>query len=215
MYQEYEDNYEAQIGQYFEQNNSYSGEIPENELAYELMHVQSEEELEQFLGDLLQTAWKGAQAFYHSPLGQKLKNQAVAGLKNIGKKALPGLGRTFGGHFFGPQGAKIGGQLGKMAAKGLGLEFQGATALEKRTEGSRRMVRMARNAAQRIAAQVQQGQPISTRIIRQIILQEGQRSFPDLPVKSPGDMGKRNGLAGQQTQGRWYRQGNQIILEGI
>ena len=215
MYHEYGETQESQVtGQYFEQSPAYVGEIPESELAYELMNVQSEEELEQFLGDLLKAAWGGAKAFYHSPLGQKLKDQAIAGLKSVGKKALPGLGRTVGGHFFGPEGAKVGGQLGRMAAKGLGLEYQGATALERRTEGSQRFVRTAQNAARRIAAQVQNGQPMNARIIRQIILQEGQRWFPGLPAQAMAGSGGV-GTSTPQTTGRWYRKGNQIILEGL
>lgn len=214
MYQEYDNNHEMQSDQYTRKGHSYSEELMESELAYELMHIQSEEELDQFLGNLIQSVWKGAQAFYHSPLGQKLKNQAVAGLKNIGKKALPGLGRTVGGHFFGPEGAKIGGQLGKMAAKGLGLEFESATALEKRSEGSRRLVRIAQNTAQHIAAQIQKGLPVNDRIIQQIILQEGQKWFPQLLMQAPEDL-ISNRLSGQKTQGRWYRKGNQLIIEGI
>jgi hypothetical protein len=215
MYHEYGETQENQYSPQFEQSQKYFQEIPESELAYELMHVQSEEELDQFLGDLLKSAWSGAKAFYHSPLGQKLKNQAIEGLKNMGRKALPGLGRTVGGHFFGPQGARIGGQLGRMAAKGLGLEFQGATALERRTEGSRRFVRTARNAARRIAAQIQTGQPVTARIIRQIILQEGRHWFPGLPVQSIDGMGGGTMPSSAQNSGRWYRQGSQIILEGI
>lgn len=215
MYQEYGETHENQYSPPFEGSQEHFQEIPEGELAYELMHVQSEEELDQFLGDLLKSAWSGAKALYHSPLGQKLKRQAIEGLKDMGRKALPGLGRTVGGHFFGPQGARIGGQLGKMAAKGLGLEYQGATALERRTEGSRRFVRTARNAARRIATQIQSGQPVNARIIHQIILQEGRRWFPGLPVQAIGGTGGGAGPSSAQNAGRWYRQGSRIILEGI
>lgn len=215
MYQEYGENPEKQYETLFESGQEFVQEIPEGELVYELMHIQSEEELDQFLGDLLKSVRSGAKALYHSPLGQKLKRQAIEGLKDMGRKALPGLGRTVGSHFFGPQGAKIGGQLGKMAAKGLGLEFEGATALERRTEGSRRFVRTARNAARRIAAQIQSRQPLTEKNVHQIIIQEGRRWFPDLPVLPNRVTNQEAGTFPAQNSGRWYRQGDRIILEGI
>lgn len=216
MNYEYQETYEFQPE--YEYEGEFSQESYENELAHELMNIQNEEELEYFLGNLLKKAWSGAKTLYNSPVGQQLKGQAIAGLKSLGKRALPGLGSKLGGRFFGPAGAQVGSQLGNMAARGLGLEFEGASPRDKRFEGSKRLVRIAKAASRRIAAYARSGKPMSARAVRNIILQEGKRWFPGLPSPMPADGGFQNGDytdSTQQNRGTWVRQGNRIILQGV
>lgn len=218
-------NYEYETMEFqpeFEFEGEFGNEMGENELAHELLNIQNEYELEQFLGGLLKSAWSGAKALYNSPIGQQIKGQAVQGLKSLGKRALPGLGSALGGRFFGPAGARIGGQLGNLAVRGLGLEFEGAPAIDKRYEGARRMVRIAKAASRRIAAYVRSGRPVSTRVIRNMILEEGRRWFPQLPAgpsndNSGGGIYQSTGSSSNFTQNRgtWVRQGNRIILQGV
>jgi hypothetical protein len=220
MNYEYQETYEFQPE--FEYEGEMNHEMHENELAHELMNIQNEQELEYFLGGLLKSAWSGAKTLYNSPIGQQLKGQAISGLKSLGKRALPGLGSAIGGRFFGPAGARIGGQLGNMAVRGLGLEFEGMAPRDKRFEGSRRLIRVAKSASRRIAAYARSGQPISARTVRNIILQEGRRWFPGLPSPAPvgGGSGFQSSGGGYamstgQNQGTWVRQGNRIIIQGV
>lgn len=221
MNYEYQETYEFQPEFEFEYEGEFNQEMHENELAHELMNIQNEQELEYFLGGLLKSAWSGAKSLYNSPLGQQIKGQAISGLKSLGKRALPGLGSALGGRFFGPTGARIGGQLGNMAVRGLGLEFEGMTPRDKRFEGSKRLIRIAKAASRRIAAYARSGQPMSARAIRNIILQEGRRWFPSLPSPTPiggGSSFRGNGgyaTSTGQNQGTWVRQGNRIIIQGV
>lgn len=221
MNYEFQETYEFQPE--YEHEGEFSHEMYENELAHELMNIQNEQELEYFLGNLLKSAWSGAKSLYNSPIGQQIKNQAVSGLKSIGKRALPGLGSALGGRFLGPAGAQLGSQLGNWAARGLGLEFENATPRDKRFEGSKRLIRLAKAASRRIAAYAKSGKPMSARMIRNIILQEARRWFPGLPSPTPtgGGGGAFGGGGGSyttstsQNQGTWFRQGNRIIIQGI
>ncbi len=208
MNYEYQELFEYQPE--YEYEGEFDQEMYENELAHELLSVQSEEELDQFLGGLVRGAMRGARALYNSPLGQKIKQQAVSGLKSVGRQALPALGRTVGGHFFGQTGANIGGRLGNMAVRGLGLEFEGASPQDRRFEASRRLVKVARAASRRIAAHASSGAPITAGAVRGIIVQTARRWFPDLPATGGND----NYSSGDQRRGSWVRRGNQIILYG-
>lgn len=155
-------------------------------------------------------AWRGARALANTPLGQKLKQQAVSGLKSIGRRALPALGRTVGGHFFGQSGADFGANAGNFAAQRLGLEYENAGPQSRRFEASRRLVKVARAASRRIAAQASNGAPITAGAVRGIILQTARRWFPDLPANQDDDYS-----SGNQRRGSWERRGNQIILYGV
>ena len=220
MNYEYQETYEFQPEFEYEFEGEQNHEMHENELAHELMGIQNEQELEYFLGNLLKKAWSGAKALYNSPLGQKAKSMAISGLKSFGKQALPGLGSALGGRFFGPTGARIGGQLGNMAVQGLGLEFENSNPSTRRFEGSKRFVRIARIAAKRIVAHAQSGRPLTQKIVRNIILQSARPWFPNFPAPSAGRGAgyQASGYPsnpGRQGRGTWYRQGNQIIIQGL
>lgn len=217
-------NYEYQ--ETYEFNPEYEGEfnheMHENELAHELMGIQNEQELEYFLGNLLKSAWSGAKALYNSPIGQQLKNQAISGLKSYGKQVLPGLGKAIGGRFFGSTGANLGGRLGSLAARGLGMEFEGASPQDRRFEASRRFIRVARIAARRIVAYAKSGRPMTARVVRNMILHAGRKHFPALPAPLSYSRGGRGQMADggftsstSQSRGTWIRQGNRIILQGV
>ena len=91
-----------------------------------------------------------------------------------------------------------------------------------RVEGSRRIIRIARESGRRIAAYAKSGKPISARVVRQIILRVARRWFPSLPMPG-GGTGMGNSFSqssggssntGGQNRGTWVRQGNRIILQG-
>ena len=73
-------------------------------LAAELMEVTSEEEFEDFLGDLISGAAKTIGGFINSPTGEALGGV----LKGAAKQLLPVAGTALGGYLGGPAGAQIG-----------------------------------------------------------------------------------------------------------
>ncbi len=72
------------------------------EYANELLEVQSEEELEQFLGDLVKRAGSAIGSFVRSDTGKALTSMA----KDVAKQALPSVGQAVGGYFGGAPGAE-------------------------------------------------------------------------------------------------------------
>src|SRR5215831_4837710 len=102
----------TQIGREMEtfeypQGGRVFSEAQEMELASELLEVNSEAELERFLGDLISKAGKAVGSFVSSPTGQALGGM----LKSAAGKLIPAAGSAIGGYFGGPTGAQIGGQL--------------------------------------------------------------------------------------------------------
>ena len=114
-------------------------EEEEIDAAGELLNVSNEEELEQFLGDLVNTVAGAAKNIADSPAGSQL----VGVLKDAAKQALPIVGAAIGGRFGGPTGAQIGGQLGQTAGQVFGLELEGLSPEDQEFELARRFVRFA------------------------------------------------------------------------
>jgi hypothetical protein len=199
-------------------------EQEEMELANELLSVNNEQELEQFLGSLFKKVVDVGGQIIKSPVGQ-----AVGGvLKGVAKKALPLAGGAIGGYFGGPLGAKIGSGLASAAGGALGLEAEGQGE-DREFEGARQFVKLAADTIHK-AAQAPGG---DARAIAQNAALSAARQF------APGLLGRTNGagqssarqMMGQQgngqqgawqqgtggarRHGRWARQGNNIVLYGI
>lgn len=193
----------------------FSNEMYEAELANELLNVQSEEELNHFLGNLIKGAWRGAKNFYNSSAGQALKNQVIAGAKSIGRKALPSLGSAVGGYFGGSAGAKLGNQFGDWAAGRFLNEMEMETAGGDQVDNARRLIQMVRRSSGRIAHLAQSGQPLNRNTVHGVILQAAKQSFPSWIPDRTGPSYTGGGASAQTNTGTWYRQGNQIILSGV
>src|SRR5262247_3412534 len=162
-------------------------EQEEIQLAHELLAVNNEQELEQFLGSFLKRAVSTVGQIAKSPLGKALGGV----LKSVAKKALPMAGTALGGWVGGPLGAKIGAGLANAAGKAIGLEaetFGEGEGEELEFEGARQFVRIAALAAARKFA-------------------------PGLVGAAGGAMGV---AAGQRAMsGRWVRRGHRIVLFGV
>ncbi len=211
-----------------ELEGEYGYEFSENELADELLALQSEGELDHFLGSLLSTAWRGAKALYNSPIGQAVKRQAISGLKSVGRQVLPSLGRTVGGYLGGRTGARMGSSLGRAAAgRFLGQEFEGAPPEGRAYETARRLVSTTRLAARDIGRYLQANGTATRRAIRGIIMKAARRYFPGLPPYRIGitgtptsppayastvPAGPRPRAPYSKTQGTWYRKGRRIVV---
>jgi hypothetical protein len=116
------------------------GEEQELELAMELLGVQSEEELEQFLGKMFKGVWNGIKKVA-KPLGGILKG--------IAKKALPFVGGALGSFIPIPGvGTALGRALGGALSNALEMEMQEMPEVDRELEVARRFVRIAGSAAQ-------------------------------------------------------------------
>src|SRR5215471_21870682 len=78
-------------------------EMQEAQLASELLEISSEQELEQFLGNIV----KGIGGFLRSPVGRSLGGI----LKNVAKRALPAVGGALGSMVVPGIGTAIGSKL--------------------------------------------------------------------------------------------------------
>lgn len=121
------------------QQGPFSAE-QEMELAMELLAVQSEEELEQFLGKMFKGIWRGIRKVA-KPLGGVLKG--------IAKKALPFVGGALGSMIPIPGvGTALGSALGGALSKALEMEMENMPGIDREFEMARRFVRIAGSAAQ-------------------------------------------------------------------
>lgn len=124
---------EMEFGQ--EYSNEYEGSQQENmelEMAYQLLEVSNEQELNMFLGDLMSRAASAVQGaassvasgvknaasgFVASPAGKAVGQYLV----NVGQNTLPQLGAQYGGQAGGAlgsrAGAALGGRLGPLGAR--------------------------------------------------------------------------------------------------
>lgn len=103
-----------------EYSNEFEGEQQENqelEMAYQLLEVSNEQELNQFLGGLISKAAGVASRFVASPAGRSVGQYLV----DVGKKTLPQLAGQYGGQAGGALGGRlgsaIGGKLGATTAR--------------------------------------------------------------------------------------------------
>ena len=180
-----------------------SGEVfnesEQMELASELLEVQNEQELEQFLGDLISKAGKAIGAAVNSPIGQ-----AIGGaLKGVAKQALPIAGTALGAYFGGPLGAKLGGGLASMAGNALGLELEGLSNEDREFEAAKQFVNLAgetvKNALQ---------QPGTNAVTA---LQMAARTHAPGLLAGTSAQPTRGGV----PSGTWVRHGNKIIVHGV
>lgn len=175
------------------------GEQEELELAMELLKVASEEELDQFLGKVFKSVWKGVKKIA-KPLG--------GALKAVAKTALPFVGGALGSMIPIPGvGTALGSALGRAAGNALELEFGGALSGEDELEVARRFVRVAGQAA-RLAGNSDGSERAVERALRDALRQQLPHFRPP-PQRRPGDAEMGRG------SGRWQRYGNRIVLTGM
>lgn len=184
------------------------------ELAAELLEVNSEAELEQFLGSLIKRAGRAAGQFIKSPVGQQLGGL----LKGAAKKALPMVGSAIGGYFGGSSGAKMGSQVASTAGRIFGLELEGLSLEDQEYEAAKSFVQFAGTAAKKAASAPPTANPRA--VAQSAMLAAARQLAPGLvsgvPAVTPGGaMGTTCPSCGRGAKsGRWLRRGNKIILFG-
>ncbi|MGZ4233879.1 MAG: hypothetical protein ACXVVQ_20960 [Solirubrobacteraceae bacterium] len=149
-------------------------EAQEVELATELLEITSEEELEEFLGNLFKGVAKSVGGFIKSPIGRQLGGI----LKSVAKKALPVVGGALGSFVAPGVGTAIGSKLGSMASGLFEMETAGMSQEQAQFEVARRYVRLAASAAQHAATAPRNAPP--PRVVRTAITQAARQHAPGL-----------------------------------
>jgi hypothetical protein len=181
-------------------------EADEYELASELLGVASEEELDQFLGNLIKRVGGAAGRLIRSPVGR-----AIGGvLKGVAKKALPLAGGALGGMVGGPLGAKIGSGLASAAGSALGLEGEAMAQEDQEFEGAKQFVRLAADTVKKAAAAPASADPRAT--AQAAAMSAARQLAPGL--LRPGTGAGSPSPAVRGRSGRWARRGNSIVLYG-
>ncbi len=197
---EFEDEYE-----YAGEGESLFNEEEESELAAELLEINDEAELDQFLGNLLKKARRAVGGALQSPLLRPLGGL----IKGAIKKALPIAGSALGNMFVPGIGGQIGSRLASGAGSLLGLEFESLAPEDQEFEVAKRLVRMAGTAVQNAAQSADAGDPQAA--ARSAILAAARAHVPGLLQSQSGG----SGMGRRPRSGRWFRRGGKIVLVGV
>jgi hypothetical protein len=192
MEYEYSGEYEAGEGVFNEQM--------EMELAAELLEVTNEQELENFLGDLIGMAGKALGGIVKGPIGKTLGGV----LKGAAKTVLPIAGGALGTFVGGPIGGMIGSNLAGMAGKALGLELEGLSAEDREFEAARQFVRFAGEAVKNA---LEAPPDIHPAAVAQAAAADAAQTH------APGLLGGQPPV--HSHSGRWIRRGGKIVLFGV
>lgn len=163
---------EGEFENEFEQE--VSGEMQEMELAAELLAVNSEQEMEQFLGGLVRSVGRAASSFARSSAGKALGGI----LRSAAKAGLPVVGSALGNLVVPGAGGAIGGKLASMAGSALGLELEGLSNEDREFEVARRVVRIGQQATRNLLAMPRNVPP--SRAARAAFLQAARQVAPGL-----------------------------------
>jgi uncharacterized protein (DUF697 family) len=185
------------------------GEAEVNELAAELLSVANQQELNNFLGDLMKKAGSALGQVIRSPLGQQLGGM----LKSAAKTALPVVGSAIGNAILPGVGGAVGGKLASMAGSMFGLETEGLSQEDRQFEVAKQFVRFGGDATQKALALSSQGTPLPV-AAKTAVQQAAERFVPGLlagpSASSPSGFGARHGRL--PRTGTWVRQGSKLII---
>jgi uncharacterized protein (DUF697 family) len=186
-------------------------EEQEIELAAELLSLSQDQELDQFLGNLIRRAGKAAGKIVRSPIGQALGGL----LRQAAKKALPVVGGAVGSYFGGPAGKAIGSKLATAGGQIFGLEVEGMSGEDQEFQVARRFVRLAGEAATQAAQTPADASP--QQAARKALATAARKHAPGLLRSGNGAAsGTGTGTGAQRRRsGRWIRHGNKIVLIGV
>jgi len=194
----------------FEGDSSYEGpfnEVEEMELASGLLEITSEEELEQFLGDLFKKATRAAGSFLKGPLGRQLSGM----LRSVAKKVLPMAGGALGSVVPG-LGTAVGGAVGSAASNLFEMELEGLSQEDQEFEVARQFVKFAGEAAKQ-AAEISPNIP-PQEAAKSAVVAAAQQYAPGLLRPTPPPLPAASAGARRGRSGRWIRHGRTIILLG-
>jgi hypothetical protein len=180
-------------------------ETQELALAGELLEVSSEDELEEFLGDLWDRTKAAAGQFYNSDAVQS----SLPTLKAVGRKVLPIAAGKLADYAWAGSGDIVKAGAEGLADQWLKEELEGMSAEDRELALARRYIRFAHDALERAARTPQR---VPSRVAGQIAVTDAARTnlpglVPFLPQLSGGSDD------GDPTAGRWIRRGSTIEIE--
>jgi uncharacterized protein (DUF697 family) len=149
-------------------------ETQEMELTAELLEISSEEELEEFLGNLLKGAAKAVGGIIKSPVFKKIGGV----LKGVAKQALPMVGGALGSMVAPGIGTALGSKLGSFASGLFEMELEGMSQEQAEFEVARKVVRLAASAGANAAKAPPSAPP--AKVARVAITQAARSHAPGL-----------------------------------
>lgn len=178
-------------------------EAQEVELASQFLEVSSEQELEQFLGNVFNAVGRAAGQFVRSDTGRALGGI----LRGAARQALPVIGGAVG-QWVNPDGGRaLGADIARKAGRLFGLELEGLSPEDQEFEVARRFVRFASAAARCAATSPPSAAPLD--VARRAAVSAAQTYAPGLFTRLQG---RSTGL--WPRSGRWVRRGRTIVLYG-
>jgi len=178
-------------------------EAQELELASELLGITNEQELEYFLGNLINTVGGAVGRLAASDTGRALGGI----LKGAAKQALPVVGRAVGQWISPDGGGAIGANIASQAGRLFGLELEGLSAEDREFEIARQFVRFASAAAKQASVSPPTSLPFAA--AKAAATAAARTYAPGLLPRLQG----RSSLLWPRA-GRWARRGRTIILYG-
>jgi len=184
-------------------------EFEEMDYAAELLSIQSEEELDQFLGKLIKRAGRGL-----SKIGKVFRPLGGV-LKGLAKKALPFVGGALGSFIPIPGvGTAVGSALGSAVSKALEAEFEGLDPEDQEFEMAKRFVRVAGAAVKQAANASSDADPQAA--VKSAVIAAARRHVPSIGNVTPNGAGPSSAaVSGSRRSGRWIRRGRKILLLGV
>jgi uncharacterized protein (DUF697 family) len=187
------------------------GESEVNELAAELLSVSNQQELNNFLGDLMKKAGSALGQVIKSPLGQQLGGM----LKSAARTALPVVGSAIGNAILPGVGGAVGGKLASMAGSMFGLETEGLSQEDRQFEVAKQFVRFGGDATQKALALSSQGAPLAA-AAKTAVQQAAERFVPGLLSGPSSSLAPSSGAGVRHGRlprsGTWVRQGSKLII---
>jgi hypothetical protein len=206
----------------FELYGAFEGEIlsenEELELAMELLSIQNEQELEQFLGGLFKKVGSGLKSVGKF-VSKKVLPVVGPALKSLAKTALPIAGGALGSLIPIPGvGTMIGRGLGQAVASALEMETAGMSPDQADIEKARRFIRIATTAMADASAAlgsspVVPGSAPAEQIARTVITNATRRVVPGVNPAVLRQVASGAGRSGRAASGKWWRRGNALVLE--
>jgi hypothetical protein len=184
------------------------------ELASRMMELETEEEFENFLGDIISGVASAAGGLISPSVGN-----ALGGLvKGAAKKLLPIAGSAIGGYFGGPIGASLGGKLAGSVSEMASEQME--------WEAAKDFVKFAADAAKNAALAPEGHDPQA--IAHQATIEAAQKHAPELLDSAAGSMDHAEPQAHshhphgecechrrKHHRGHWVRHGREIVLYGV
>jgi hypothetical protein len=186
-----------------------------NNLVARLMDVNSEQELDYFLGDVISSATSAVGDFINSPTGQQLGSA----LKSVAKQVAPQVLTAVGNRLVPGIGGTVGGAVGTAISSALG----DSEAEQMEWEAANSFVNIAGEAAKKAAAAPPGADPQA--VARHAIIEAAKIHAPGWVGYLTGE-GPHHHFCGcgydhhhhhhhHAHEGRWYRHGQHIIVEGV